>query len=42
MEETPTFMPFSKNMYMLGSEISSSITFVISRIASQLMVGALK
>ena len=38
----PPLMPFSKNMYMSGSEINSSFTFVILSIASQLKPGALK
>ena len=38
----PTSIPFSKNMYISGSEISLSFTFVILSIASQVKAGALK
>ena len=35
-------MPFSKNKYMSASEISSSSTFTMFRLANQTKAGALK
>ena len=42
LKEIPLLVPFSKNMYMSGFVISSSLIFVILSIASQLKPGALK
>ena len=42
MQETPPLIPFSKNKYIFASGISSSSTFVILSIASQIKPGALK